>query len=170
MDKISVFGSSGFIGDRFCEIYSDSVIRIDRNQYKAESKKILYLISTVHNYNNLSMDVETNLFVLSKVLENLNSGVEFSFCSSWFIYGKDVKLPAKESYMTDFVYGNYSMTKRLAEVLVIAYCKRENIPYRIFRLANVFGKGDKFSKQKNALQYLINDCLLYTSPSPRDRS
>ena len=117
----------------------------------------MYLVSTTDNYNHLPLDITINLWFLSTVLESLTSKNVFNFISSWFIYGRDVKLPAKESYMTEFVYGNYSMTKRLAEVLVIAYCKRENIPHRIFRLANVFGKGDKFSKQKNALQYLINE-------------
>ena len=157
MKKISVFGSTGFIGSRFCEMYPDDVIPIKRESSTPKSSDVLYFISTTHNYNDLSWDVNTNLLKLSLVLENLEKGAVFNFVSSWFIYGKDVKLPAKESYMTDFVYGNYSMTKRLAEVLVIAYCKRENIPYRIFRLANVFGKGDKFSKKKNALQYLINE-------------
>jgi len=157
MNKISVFGATGFIGGRFCEMYPEDVIPIPRVQANPNSDNILYLISTTHNYNRLSEDVNTNLNVLSQTLQQLDKSHTFNFISSWFIYGDDVKLPAKESYMTEFVTGNYSMTKRLAEVLIIAYCKRENIPHRIFRLANVFGKGDKFSKQKNALQYLIEE-------------
>jgi len=155
--KISVFGATGFIGSRFCEMYPKITIPIPRDQNHSESNEILYFISTTHNYNLLQKDVEVNLGKLSRVLSTLNFDVTFNFISSWFIYGDDVKLPAKESYMTEFVTGNYSMTKRLAEVLIIAYCKRENIPYRIFRLANVFGPGDRYSKQKNALQYLINE-------------
>jgi nucleoside-diphosphate-sugar epimerase len=49
------------------------------------------------------------------------------------------------------------MTKWLAERLVATFCTREAIPFRIFRLANVFGKGDNYSRRKNALQYLINE-------------
>ena len=30
MNKIDVFGSTGFIGSRFCEMYNDEVIRISR--------------------------------------------------------------------------------------------------------------------------------------------
>ena len=157
MKKISVFGSTGFIGSRFCEMYPDDVIPIDRDQNYSQSKDILYLISTTHNYNLLQKDVEVNLGKLSRVLSTLNFDVTFNYISSWFVYPPDTKLPAKESDDQDgWPQGNYALTKAFAEELVIQYCRRESIPYRIFRLANVFGKGDNFSRQKNALQYLIN--------------
>ena len=156
MNKISVFGATGFIGGRFCEMYPEDVIPIPRVQANPNSNDILYLISTTHNYNRLSDDVSTNLFVLSQTLQQLDRDNTFNFVSSWFIYG-DANLPAKETDTDRMVMGNYSMTKKLAELMVITYCIREGISYRIFRLANVFGKGDKFSKQKNALQYLIEE-------------
>ena len=138
---ISVYGATGFIGSRFCEMYPDQTIKIPREQRTPESDIILYTISTTHNYNDLSVDVSTNLQVLSEVLEQLYNGQEFNFISSWFVYNPQ---------------GNYSYTKFLAERLVSYYCTAHDIPYRIFRIANVFGKGDKFSKQKNALQWLID--------------
>jgi hypothetical protein len=64
--KISVYGSSGFIGGTFCNLFSEDVIKIPRDQRKPESKNILYLISTISNYNvfdNLNLDVDTNLTV-----------------------------------------------------------------------------------------------------------
>jgi len=155
MNKISVFGATGFIGGRFCEMYPEDVIPIPRVQANPNSDNILYLISTTHNYNRLSEDVNTNLNVLSQTLQQLDKSRTFNFISSWFVYGSSY-LPAKEAGVCR-PKGNYSFTKRLAELMIVTYCTREKIPYRIFRLANVFGKGDKFSKQKNALQYLIEE-------------
>ena len=155
--KISVFGATGFIGSRFCEMYPDDVIFRERGKQQSASDDILYLISTTHNYNKIYDDVYTNLWFLSGVLSHLTPSNTFNYISSWFIY-RGAPLPAQEHWggMCDPL-GNYSLTKWLAERLVIQYCEREDISYRIFRLANVFGKGDKFSKQKNALQYLINE-------------
>jgi len=42
--------------------------------------------------------------------------------------------------------------------LIISYCETFKIKYRILRLCNVYGSSDGgVSKQKNALQYLINE-------------
>ena len=153
--KISVFGSTGFIGSRFCEMYPDDVIPIKRESSTPKSDDILYLISTTDNYNHLPLDVTTNLWFLSTVLESLTSKNVFNFISSWFVYG-DTYYGNQETSRCD-PKGNYSFTKKQAEDLIVFYCEREKIPYRIFRLANVFGKGDKYSKKKNALQYLINE-------------
>jgi nucleoside-diphosphate-sugar epimerase len=153
---ISIFGSTGFIGGRFCEMYPDEVYRVPRDSFAGKLQDQLYLISTTHNYNVLSKDVRVNLYHLSKVLSTINYFRTFNFVSSWFVYGSDLKLPAKETDKCK-PQGNYSFTKYMAEQMVIMYCRRELIPYRIFRLANVFGKDDKYSKKKNALQYLVNE-------------
>ena len=71
-DKISVFGATGFVGSAFCELYSDQVLRISRDSRNPESDNVLYLISTVHNYNVFSdvhLDINTNLSILMDVLE-----------------------------------------------------------------------------------------------------
>ena len=64
---ISVFGATGFIGSRFCEIYSDETYKVPRDHYRGHEGNQLYLISTTHNYNDLSEDVYTNLFWLSQI-------------------------------------------------------------------------------------------------------
>ena len=138
---IAVFGSTGFIGNRFCEMYPDITARVPREERSTNADQILYLISTTHNYNDYSHDVETNELVLAQVLENLKPDQTFNFASSWFVYNPS---------------GNYSFSKMQAEEKVEWYCEREGIPYRVFRFANVFGSGDKYSEQKNALQHLIN--------------
>ena len=56
INKISVFGSTGFIGSRFCEMYKNNIITIPRNEYITKSNEILYFISTIDNYN-----IHTNL-------------------------------------------------------------------------------------------------------------
>lgn len=161
---ISVFGSSGFVGSRFVSLYSDNCISIPKVENAPNSSDILYLISTVDNYNVHSdpyLDINTNLIKLVAVLEeckklNESDPVVFNFVSSWFVYGKTNDLPAKESSICNPT-GFYSITKHAAEQLIASYCNTFNINYRILRLTNIIGSGDKkVSKKKNALQYIIN--------------
>lgn len=154
---INVLGATGFIGSHFCEMFSGEVNPIEKCYLRCPEDNILYLISTTHNYNPLHKDVNTNLLHLSRVLQYLTPDHTFNFISSWFVYATETVLPAKEEDHHYIPLGNYSMTKWLAERLVATYCTKSSIPWRIFRLANVFGEGDNFSKKKNALQYLVNE-------------
>lgn len=165
---ISVFGSSGFIGNKFCEKFDCN--RIGRNDIVIPdgTTKIVYFISTVDNYNilyNPFLDIETNLIHLIKVLEECKGkDIEFIFISSWFVYG-DTELPANENSCCN-PRGFYSITKRTAEQLLESYCKTFGLKYKIIRLANVIGKDDgKTSKKKNVLQYLIEEIKLGNSIS-----
>lgn len=165
-NKISVFGGSGFIGSRFCDIHSNHIVKIDREDYKSQSSEILYFISTVDNYNihdNLHIDIDTNLTVLMSVLENIHRqdpNLVINFVSSWFVYGKNTIMPFHEDKSECNPTGFYSITKRCAEQLLISFCETFDIKYRIFRLANVLGEGDKkISRKKNALQYLIKQAV-----------
>ena len=158
---ISVYGASGFIGSRFCNLYPEFVLKQGREERKPKSKDILYLISTVDNYNvhsNITLDVETNLKVLCEVLDYCRENdITFNFISSWFVYG-DVSLPAREEYYCKPT-GFYSITKKAAEDLIMSFCKTFKVEYRILRLCNVLGSGDgKVSAKKNALTYMV-DCL-----------
>lgn len=172
---ISVYGSSGFIGSRFCNLYPDNCTKQERDERKPRTKDILYLISTVDNYNvhtNISLDVETNLKVLCEVLDFCrDSDITFNFISSWFVYG-ETELPAKEEYYCKPT-GFYSITKKAAEDLLISFCRTYGVKYRIMRLCNVFGVGDKeASSKKNALSYMIEllkkneDVYLYDDGTP----
>jgi nucleoside-diphosphate-sugar epimerase len=97
---ISVFGATGFIGSKFYNKYKDECVIIPREEVVLQSNKVLYLISTVDNYNVLEnpfIDIETNLIHLMKVLNNCKEkDIHFTFVSSWFVYG-DTHLPARES-------------------------------------------------------------------------
>lgn len=165
-DKISVFGGTGFIGSKFCSIHPDRAIAMQRDDYAAKTPNILYLISTTDNYNalnNLHVDIDTNLTVLMNVLERLpqrREDIVFNFVSSWFVYGKNYEMPFREDHSRCNPTGFYSITKYCAEQLLISYCQTHNIKYRVFRLANVIGIGDKrISKKKNALQFLIREIV-----------
>lgn len=172
---ISVYGASGFIGSRFCNLYPDLIVKQDRNERKPRTKDILYFISTTDNYNihtNITLDVDTNLKVLCEVLDYCrDSEVTFNFISSWFVYG-ETNLPAKEEYHCNPT-GFYSITKKAAEDLLISFCKTYGVKYRIIRLCNVLGKGDgNASSKKNALSYMIDllkkneDVCLYDNGTP----
>jgi len=165
MDKINLFGGTGFIGSRFSQLYQEHIILNDRDDYIPKTNNILYFISTIDNYNvhkDLHIDVNTNLTLLLNVLENIKNNptkdITFNFISSWFVYGQNDKIPFKENDLGCNPTGFYSITKRCAEQLIISFCETYGIKYRIFRLANVLGEGDKkISKKKNALQFLIQE-------------
>ena len=165
MRAVSVYGSTGLIGGFYCNLYPNEIIKVERNERSPHSKDILYLISTVDNYNvfdNPLLDINTNLNVLIETLESCrkkyNSDFTFNFISSWFVYGK-TEQPAKESSACN-PKGFYSITKRAAEQMLISYCKTYKINYRILRLCNTYGTGDtKASVRKNALQHLASEVM-----------
>lgn len=163
--KIQVFGGSGFVGSEFAKQNPGCLVNA-RDDYSIKEKNILYMISTVTNYHvktNPYIDIDTNLTTLMKVLEQIKNnmlqaedGYVFNFISSWFVYG-ETEMPAHEE-SNCYPNGFYSITKRCAEQLLISYCETFGIKYRILRLANVAGHGDKkASPQKNALQHMINE-------------
>ena len=159
MDKINIFGATGFIGSQFYNCYKEYCIIQEKDDNIPKSNNILYLISTVDNYNvfdNPNLDIDTNLSKLVEVLKNCkDKNITFNFVSSWFVYGKLKNLPAKETYTCN-PSGFYSITKKCAEDLLISYCNTFNIKYRILRLSNVYGNTDiNASIKKNALQYLV---------------
>ena len=159
--KIQVFGGKGFVGAEYVKTNPDMIVN-ERDDYSVslDADEIVYFISTVTNYNVKTdpyIDIDTNLITLIKVLEQCkHKNMVFNFISSWFVYG-DTEMPAKETSYCNPT-GFYSITKRCAEQLLISYCETFNIKYRILRLANVAGQGDKkASPQKNALQHMINE-------------
>ena len=163
--KIQVFGGSGFVGSEFTRQNPGCIVNA-RDDYSVKEKNILYMISTVTNYHvktNPYIDIDTNLTTLMKVLEQIKNnmlqaedGYVLNFISSWFVYG-ETEMPAHEE-SNCYPNGFYSITKRCAEQLLISYCETFDIKYRILRLANVAGYGDKkASPQKNALQHMINE-------------
>lgn len=161
---ISIYGGTGFIGSAFYSKYKNECCLIDKFKKTPTSEELLYFISTVDNYNVYTdpyLDINTNLIKLVEVLEELrynDKKYTFNFISSWFVYGKTTDLPANENSPCNPT-GFYSITKHAAEKLLISYCNTFKINYRIFRLTNIIGIGDKkISKKKNAIQFMIN-CL-----------
>tara|TARA_B100001113_G_scaffold270718_1_gene225486 strand:- start:94 stop:912 length:819 start_codon:yes stop_codon:yes gene_type:complete len=158
MNKLSVYGGTGFIGGTFCNLYSDNILKISREERKPLSKDIIYFISTTtnsHVFKDLHIDVDTNLTVLMDVLEHCkDENITFNFVSSAFVYGTNV-VDAKEDDPCE-PGGFYSITKRCAEQLLISYCKTFNVKYRILRIANVYGDDKTVSSQKNVLKFLIS--------------
>jgi nucleoside-diphosphate-sugar epimerase len=52
--------------------------------------------------------------------------------------------------------GFYSITKRAAEQMLMCYCDTYNLKYRILRMTNIIGEGDRgVSTKKNALQHMM---------------
>lgn len=175
--RISIFGATGFIGSRFLEMYKEECVHQPRSIDCPYSNKLLYLISTTDNYNihdNIKLDAETNIIKLLGVLQNCkNPAFEINFVSSWFVYGIQDTLPVKEDAICRPT-GFYSITKKAAEDLLISFCRTYKVPYRIFRLSNIFGDDSRASKKKNALHYIVKKLELdepvdlYIDPIIRD--
>ena len=169
---LTVFGHTGFVGSAFVKRYRDVddlylPPRYSRRPNPYKKTDILYLISTTHNYNvftDPTLDVKTNLVVLTETLEswkNNNPEGVFNFVSSWFVYG-NVAGVGTMGYVDELEpcdpKGFYSITKYAAEQLLVSFAETFGLKYRILRLCNIIGPGDKgASKQKNAFQYLLNE-------------
>jgi len=158
LSKISVFGATGFIGSRFSALYPGEVHAEARESVDPACDDILYLISTTHNYHvfdDLELDIRTNLTHLMRVLERCRTrDVTFNFVSSWFVYGEQTELPVTEHAVCR-PDGFYAITKKCAEDLLGSFCRTFDKRYRILRLSNVYGPGDRVSRRKNGLQYMI---------------
>lgn len=158
--EISLFGK-GFVLGKFVEMFPDNVCVVPRNDIIAPTPDILYGISTVHNYHVKDgeplKDIETNLVHFVNVLHaNATPDMIFNLVSTWFVYGK-TKCPAREDSHCNPT-GFYSITARAREQLLISYCETFGYKYRILRLGNVIGVGDKkISRRKNALQYIVSE-------------
>ena len=157
---ISLYGSSGFVGSNYKEMYEDTLC-VARDDRKPLSDDILYMISTTDNYNvhdQITLDVDTNLHVLCEVLDHCRSeNITFNFVSSWFVYGQGKHNPRLETSVCNPT-GFYSITKLCAENLIKSFAETYGIEYRILRLCNVLGAGDKnASRKKNAITWMINE-------------
>jgi len=169
---LTLYGGTGFVGSAFYNKYRslDDIWlppRYSRRPNPYKKTDMLYMISTTHNYNvftDPTLDVKTNLVVLTETLEswkNNNPEGVFNFVSSWFVYGNAAGV-GRMGYVDELEpcdpKGFYSITKYAAEQLLESFANTFGLKYRILRLCNIIGPGDKgASKQKNALQYLINE-------------
>lgn len=162
MEKLSVFGSAGFIGSNFCRRYPNESFPIRSGSVLPQTKDILFTRSTTNNYHvfdDVHLDINVNLNGLMDVLPNVNG--TFNFLSSWFTYGSGYDRPenaANEKSHCD-PKGFYSTTKRCAEQLIESYCNTFNKNYRIIRLCNVIGGDSGANKKKNATEFLIEKIL-----------
>ena len=62
-NTINIFGGTGFIGKRFCELYPNNTLVNTRDDYTVNTNNILYFISTIDNYN-----IHNNLFIVMMIL------------------------------------------------------------------------------------------------------
>ena len=165
MNKISVFGAGGFVGNNFCTMFPNKTIKMNRESLVSCTPELIWLISTTDNYNvfsNVHLDIDTNLSLFVDALESskkfYGNSLVVNLVSSWFVYS-DKEIPALESSCCN-PKGFYGSTALCRENLLISYCNTFGMSYRIFRLANVLGIGDnKISKKKNALQFFVREIV-----------
>jgi nucleoside-diphosphate-sugar epimerase len=158
MNKISVFGSTGFIGSKWMDLYSDSSFAEERSSILSKYKDILYFRGTNSNYSvfkDPTIEVKTNLLLLTEMFKNLTPEHSFNLISSWFVYGKNNCEINRESDRCN-PKGFYSIAKLSQEQLLGSYCETFNIKYKILRLCNIIGKDKNASPKKNATEYMIS--------------
>lgn len=164
MNKYSVFGGSGFVGGYFVDSLPFENVKVEpREETVPTHPNVVNFISTVDNYNvyeNPFLDIETNLELFMEILVNsykkFGEGLVFNQISTWFVYdGKHI--PAHEDDICE-QHGFYSITARAREQLLKSYAETFGFKWRILRLGNVIGIGDKkASKKKNAVQWMIKE-------------
>ena len=142
---------------------------------------VSFLCSSVANFNKISLNIEN----ISK-----NLGEKFIFCNQPFYTFPEPKVIAEQSISTLRNYGLGFRSKYLMDLAYKITYKGLDIP--ILRdytyneskniLKSLYGIGSKiadcvllYSLNKNEafpidrwVQRALRDCLLYTSPSPRD--
>jgi nucleoside-diphosphate-sugar epimerase len=166
MDKLCIFGSSGFIGSNYCKMFPEQVIKMSREMETSLTPNLLWLRSTTDNYNvldNVHLDIDTNLSLFVESLDQnrklFGNSLVFNLISTWFVYGSPEMLPVREDSKCT-PNGFYSITSLAREHLLVSYCQTFGLSYRIMRLGNVIGIGDKkISLKKNALQYFIREIV-----------
>lgn len=157
MSKISVFGGTGFIGSNWFQLYNKISFLEEKSSIYSKYNEILYLRSTTSNYSvfdDPSLDISTNLLLMSKMFQNLTCNNTFNLVSSWFVYGKNNIFLNSENDTCN-PKGFYSISKYAQEQFLESYCKSFSINYRILRLCNVIGKDNRANAQKNATEFLI---------------
>lgn len=136
---------------------------IPRDGVVAYSPNILYMRGTVTNYNVKDglpyLDIESNLIHFMEVVVASHERLKdftFNLVSTWFVYSPK-KIPATEDSYCE-PNGFYSITALCREQLLRSYCETFGLKYRILRLGNVIGVGDKkISRKKNALQHIVRE-------------
>lgn len=180
---LTIYGGTGFVGGTYVDRWKtqDNLYLAPRYSRRPDPYKktdMLYFISTTSNYNvfkDPTLDVKTNLLVLTETLEswkNNNPEGVFNFISSWFVYGDSEFRSYDGSDSSEYgeyscdenssckPKGFYAITKYCAEQLVRSFADTFGLKYRILRLSNIIGPGDKgVSKEKNALQFLIGEIV-----------
>lgn len=157
MTKLSVFGGTGFIGSNWFNLYNDISFLEERDSIYPKYDNILYFRSTNSNYSvfkDPSIEISTNLLLLTKMLPNLTKNSTFNLISSWFVYGKNNIFLNSENDNCN-PKGFYSIAKYSQEQFLESYCNTFEINYRILRLCNVIGKDSGSNAQKNATEFLI---------------
>jgi UDP-glucose 4-epimerase len=160
--QTSVFGARGFILSRFAQLYPEISFVEPRESNNPKYNTIIYGIGSNTNYNifenDLTIDINSNLIKLAKVLENCRTReINVIFLSSWFVYAGSGKVQNKEDDIGNPL-GWYSIFKKAAESMLMTFCHvYPNVKFKILRLANVYGPGDEdCSSKKNAMQFLAN--------------
>ena len=97
----------------------------------------------VSNINNYDKYINLSLSNLAKALDIIDKSKiqKIIYTSSSSVYGLDVDLNVDDERNRNL----YAKGKLLAETIIINFCKKNKINFKIARLFNVYGNNDQFS-------------------------
>tara|TARA_Y100000992_G_scaffold302399_1_gene276394 strand:- start:698 stop:2899 length:2202 start_codon:yes stop_codon:yes gene_type:complete len=124
-------------------ISTDEFIKIKIKSKSNLIINIFYPSQKIDSISKYEVFIKYSLSKLSKGLDNLEKKKinKIIYTSSSAVYGLESSFKESDD-------GNrkiYSASKLLAEKLIISFCKKNNIPYTIARVFNLYGDNDKFS-------------------------
>ena len=137
-----------------------------------------------YSVTNPDVYIESNIIGFYNILEacRYNPVEHLVYASSSSVYGSNKKIPYSTDDKVDNPVSLYAATKKSNELMAHAYSKLYNIPSTGLRFFTVYGPAGRpdmayfgftnklINGEKIQIFNYGNCCLLYTSPSPRDRT
>ena len=140
MKKILITGSEGYIGKH--------LIKMIGNQYDIYKLDILDPTNPIDIRNNINLDIEFDTVIHLAALVNVSRSTKFP------LEYHDTNVNGTVNCLTGLKYKNfvfastgsavgmaspYAISKKMAELIVEDYCKKNNKDYTMFRFYNVTG-------------------------------
>ena len=139
--------------------------KLEKFRKKIKKIDIFYHLAYQNNLitatKNPKKDLNTNLNLIKKILNNLKLQSTFIFTSSVSIYGSSEKKINEKKNLDPL--SNYDLNKISCENYIKKFCNEYKINYVIFRLSNIYGVQKKNINNRGFLYTFIKKIYLSKS-------
>ena len=142
------------------DILIDDLTSIFENEQPEFCIHLVSQTSVIKSIENPINDAELNIVATLKLIDLCKKYEikKFIIASSAAVYGQPKYLPVDENHPCEPI-SNYGLSKLTME----KYVQLSNLPYIIFRFANVYGPRQASSKESGVVS-IFNDCMLKNAP------